>query len=161
MVRLTARSPVINELAKELALHLAPMGHELVGIHIWSEVNVTADAFEQGRVNEGHCLQSCVHSRREVLSPRGVSEWICLKTLRGTHCDLSGKRVPCGESLQGGNSCVLVLRRGPVAPRRSLLNLSEGAQSSRSCRHVVSLPPVRFSGMGWILGAEIRQPRQS
>ena len=91
MVRLTARSPVINELAKELALHLAPMGHELVGIHIWSEVNVTADAFEQGRVNEGHCLQSCVHSRREVLSPRGVSEWICLKTLRGTHCDLSGK----------------------------------------------------------------------
>ena len=34
MVRLTAKSPVINELAKELALHLAPMGHELVGIHV-------------------------------------------------------------------------------------------------------------------------------
>ena len=38
------------------------------------------------------------------------------------------------------NSCVLVLRGGPVAPRRSLLNLSTGAHSSRSCRHVVSLP---------------------
>ena len=37
MVRVTARSPKINEIAKELALHLAPMGHELVGIHVWSE----------------------------------------------------------------------------------------------------------------------------
>ena len=53
MVRLTARSPVINELAKELALHLAPVGHELVGIHVWSKVNVTADALSRVG-NEDH-----------------------------------------------------------------------------------------------------------
>ena len=34
MIRLAARSPKINEIAKELALLLAPMGHELVGIHV-------------------------------------------------------------------------------------------------------------------------------
>ena len=35
-----AKAAKVNEFAKELALHLAPLGHELVGIHVWSEVNV-------------------------------------------------------------------------------------------------------------------------
>ena len=32
----------VDEIAKELALHLAPSGHELAGIHVWSELNVLA-----------------------------------------------------------------------------------------------------------------------
>ena len=81
MVRFTARSPKINEIAKESALHFAPMGHELVGIHVWSEVNVMADALS--RVGERGSLPPELHqSRREMLSPRGPSEWTCLKFLR-------------------------------------------------------------------------------
>ena len=57
MVRVTARSPKINEIAKELALHLAPMGHELVGFHVWSEVNVMADALSRVGERGSHCLQ--------------------------------------------------------------------------------------------------------
>ena len=47
MVRMSAKSQKINEVAKELALHLAPLEHELVGIHVWSEVNVIADALRK------------------------------------------------------------------------------------------------------------------
>ena len=43
LVRMKARATKVNEIAKELALHLAPLGHELVGIHVWSEVNVLAE----------------------------------------------------------------------------------------------------------------------
>ena len=54
MVRMSAKSQKINEVAKELALHLAPLGHELVGIHVWSEVNVIAEwADIKERVLEG------------------------------------------------------------------------------------------------------------
>ena len=38
MVRFCARE--INEIAKEVAMHLAPLGHELEGVHIWSEMNM-------------------------------------------------------------------------------------------------------------------------
>ena len=43
LVRMKARTPKVNE----IALHLAPLGHELVGIHVWSEVNVVADALSR------------------------------------------------------------------------------------------------------------------
>ena len=42
-----SKATKINEIAKELALHLAPLGHELVGIHVWSEENVLADALSR------------------------------------------------------------------------------------------------------------------
>ena len=58
-----------------------PLGHELVGIHVWSEVNVIADALsrmgEHGLVPPELC-----QSRREFLKPRGPSEWTCLKCLK-------------------------------------------------------------------------------
>ena len=82
--------------------------------------------------------------------------------------DLEGRTVICqeNESLAGSpcevNSCVLVLRGGPVAPRRSLLNFSDRcAQLKVFLSACCLVTPVRFSGMGWILGAETRQPRQS
>ena len=81
MIRLAARSPKINEIAKELSLLLAPMGHELVGIHVWSEMNMVSDALS--RVGErGSLPPELHHSRRELLSPRGPSMWTCLKSLR-------------------------------------------------------------------------------
>ena len=74
-------SQKINEVAKELALHLAPLGHELVGIHVWSEVNVIADALS--RMGEHEPVPPELHqSRREFLKPRGPSRWTCLKCLR-------------------------------------------------------------------------------
>ena len=47
LVRMKAKAAKVNEMAKELALHLAPLGHELIGIHVWSEVNVLADALSR------------------------------------------------------------------------------------------------------------------
>ena len=53
MVRMSAKSHKIHEVAKEEALLLAPLGHQLVGIHVWSEVNIRvdlSDVFEGGIV---------------------------------------------------------------------------------------------------------------
>ena len=79
LVRMKAKAAKVNEIAKELALHLAPLGHELVFIHVWSEVNVLADALS--RIDDCTSLPIRLREvRREVLSPRGPSEWVCLKT---------------------------------------------------------------------------------
>ena len=43
IIAMRARSPRINRFIKEAALHLAPLGLELFGIHIWSEKNDKAD----------------------------------------------------------------------------------------------------------------------
>ena len=47
LIKMAAKCTKVNEIAKELALHLAPMGHDLSGIHVWSEVNTTADALSR------------------------------------------------------------------------------------------------------------------
>ena len=79
-----AKATKINEIAKELALHLAPLGHELVGIHVWSEENVLADALS--RIGEGPIgdhtprPESLRHARMEMLRSRGPSDWICLNS---------------------------------------------------------------------------------
>ena len=78
MVRMSAKSQKINEVAKELALHLALLGHELVGIHVCSEVNVIADALSRMSQCEV-VLPGLRLSRREFLKPRRPSEWTCLK----------------------------------------------------------------------------------
>ena len=43
MVRFNAKAKQINEITKEVAMHLAPLGHDLIGVHIWSEANTLAD----------------------------------------------------------------------------------------------------------------------
>ena len=81
LVRMKAKAAKVNEIAKELAFHLAPLGHELIGIHVWSEVNVLADALS--RIDDCTSLPIRLREvRREVLGPRGPSEWVCLKTLQ-------------------------------------------------------------------------------
>ena len=43
LVQMRAKSSKINSIAKEIAMHLAPLGRELAGIHIWGERNTPAD----------------------------------------------------------------------------------------------------------------------
>ena len=43
LVQLRGKSEAINEIAKEIALHLAPQGRDLAGLHLWGERNTTAD----------------------------------------------------------------------------------------------------------------------
>ncbi|CAK0856481.1 unnamed protein product, partial [Prorocentrum cordatum] len=47
LVQLRGDSAIINDVAKELALHLAPLGHALEGLHIWAEQNKLADALSR------------------------------------------------------------------------------------------------------------------
>ena len=77
LVKLASKAASINEIAKELALHLAPLGHELRGIHVWSEVNVLADALS--RVAAGAALPSQLQGvPHQVLAPRDHRAWQCL-----------------------------------------------------------------------------------
>ena len=46
-VRKKARAAKVHEIAKELPLHLSPLGDELAGIHVWREVNALADALSR------------------------------------------------------------------------------------------------------------------
>ena len=39
LMEMAANSNKVHEIAMELALHLALLGHDLSGIHVWSEVN--------------------------------------------------------------------------------------------------------------------------
>ena len=43
IIAMRARSPRINCFINEAALHLAPLGLELFGVHLWSEKNEKAD----------------------------------------------------------------------------------------------------------------------
>ena len=43
LVQLRGKSASINDIAKEVALHLAPQGRDLAGLHLWGERNTTAD----------------------------------------------------------------------------------------------------------------------
>ena len=79
LVRMKARATKVNEIAKELALHLAPLGHELVGIHVWSEVNVLAESRIGHRTTVPEGLR---HVRRKTLRSRGPPDWVCFGTLQ-------------------------------------------------------------------------------
>jgi hypothetical protein len=50
LVQMRGKSPIINDVAKELALHLAPFGKDLQGMHIWGAQNKIAD--ELSRLSE-------------------------------------------------------------------------------------------------------------
>ena len=81
LVRMKARATKVNEIAKELALHLVPLGHELAGIHVWSEVNVLEDALSRIG-NRTTVPKGLRHVRRETLRSWGPPDWVCLGTLQ-------------------------------------------------------------------------------
>ena len=60
----------INEIAKEVAMHLALLGHELERVHIWSETNRLA--------------QGLSSARQGLLAKRGAETWTFLKHLKDT-----------------------------------------------------------------------------
>eukprot|EP00972_Heterocapsa_arctica_P107256 15800043-Heterocapsa_arctica.AAC.1 len=47
MTKFSAKSQVVNAIAREAALILAPLGRELASMHIWSEENGLADALSR------------------------------------------------------------------------------------------------------------------
>ena len=63
LVQLRGKSTVINDVAKELALHLAPQGRELIGLHIWGAQNKLADELsrvaEKGETTVVKWLKEC------------------------------------------------------------------------------------------------------
>ena len=54
LIAMKAKSDVVNNLLKEAAMHLAPLGLDLFGVHIWAERNTAADqlsrASREGRL---------------------------------------------------------------------------------------------------------------
>ena len=43
IIAMRSRAPAINDIVKEIALHLAPLGLDLLGLHLWAEQNEQAD----------------------------------------------------------------------------------------------------------------------
>ena len=126
------------------------MGHELVGIHVCSEVNVMADALS--RVGERGVIASRaapVAQERNVVPQRTLG--VDLPQIFGrTCCDLSGENGGLAGSPRKAHSCMLVLRGGPAAhvcsPR---VDLSAGEHSSGLfCCHGGSLSECDSSA--WI-----------
>ena len=65
---------VINDISKEMALVLAPLGFELEAIHIWGEENVMAD--DLSRICQGHAVPWKLWQVPEVhLAPRARTDW--------------------------------------------------------------------------------------
>ena len=73
VVTLSAKSEIVNKIAMELALHLAPLCISLQGVHIWGEENDMADALS--RLFSGASLPVSLAS-----VPRSVpaEQWLCL-----------------------------------------------------------------------------------
>ena len=66
--------PVINNISKEIALVLAPLGFELAAIHIWGEENVMAD--DLSRICHGHAVPMKLWQVPQVqLAGRARSDW--------------------------------------------------------------------------------------
>ena len=77
LTRLSASSPIINEVAKEMALHLAPMGQTLSGSHVWGEQDEVADALS--RLDRGASLPPCLaQSVRRYAPKRFGSSFVAL-----------------------------------------------------------------------------------
>ena len=80
VITLSAKSEIVNKIAMELALHLAPLCLSLAGIHIWGGENEFADALS--RLCSGAALRKILASvpRQEPtekwLSP-GVQQVRC------------------------------------------------------------------------------------
>lgn len=73
IVRFSVRSRQVNDVAKEVAMHLAPMGRDLVGIHVWGEDNQLADALS--RLDDGAAAPAALARSRVEPGPRDRVVW--------------------------------------------------------------------------------------
>ena len=77
LTRLRSDDEVINGIAMELALWLAPRGLAVEGLHIWGEENTAADQLSrlsQGEAIPGHLIRVS----RSCMVPRSVDTWAFL-----------------------------------------------------------------------------------
>jgi len=58
VITLSAKSEIVNKIAMELALHLAPLCLSLAGIRIWGEENELADALSRLRILRSSIAQN-------------------------------------------------------------------------------------------------------
>ena len=129
LAKFSAKSPSINEVAKELAMYLAPLGHEICGIHVWSEANVLADALS--RLSQGGRVpQILTHARREDIAPRGPEAWMCLgrsdtfaQWQAWASMGHGVSRVQCASGLAFAQPRIVFGVRGQVAARRAGFSL--------------------------------------
>jgi hypothetical protein len=68
LIQLRGKSRIINDIAKELALYLAPLGKDLHGMHIWGAQNKLAD--ELSRLSEAKGDSKLVQWLRRASSER-------------------------------------------------------------------------------------------
>ena len=81
LVALKSASTPVNNIAKEVVLHLAPIGHDLRGIHIWSEVNVLADGLS--RVGFGEQVHGRLNTVPwQYMASRGWETWRVLGRIK-------------------------------------------------------------------------------
>ena len=71
MVAMRARAPSINNLIKETALHLAPFGLDLQGLHVWAELNKQAD--ELSRMKDGDAAPTWLDPTTKKTIPISVA----------------------------------------------------------------------------------------
>ena len=92
LIKMSSSSGDINCIAKELALFLAPLGHELVGIHVWSECNELADQLSRLGDQAGRLPAVLTGSVRERMGPRGRGSWQVLGAKGPPRLPASGPR---------------------------------------------------------------------
>ena len=63
-----ARDSVLNAVMAELALIIAPMGHDLRAIHLWTQRNETCDALS--RLTEGAAMPEVLSRARQMSRPK-------------------------------------------------------------------------------------------
>ena len=77
LTRMRSDDPVINLIAMELALWIAPRGLALEGLHVWGEENAIAD--QLSRLSQGVPVPACLaEGCREELLPRSADAWTFL-----------------------------------------------------------------------------------
>ena len=64
LIKMKARSRTVNALVQEAAMHLAPLGLDLAGIHVWAELNTAADELSRAAPGtEADCRASWAGAR--------------------------------------------------------------------------------------------------
>ena len=79
LTRLRSADEIVNLMAMELALWIAPRGLSLEGVHIWGEENAVADKLS--RLSQGARVPQQLRDIPKVdLLPRGKGVWKFLGT---------------------------------------------------------------------------------
>ena len=77
IIAMRSRAPVINDIIKEIALHLAPLGLDLLGLHLWAEQNEQADELSRltGQTAPPEWLHPGTLRATPMMITRGGSGW--------------------------------------------------------------------------------------